>query len=138
MIELATGQATTLDALRAVWMADDTPAWISADGTRTLWVGRPGRQRRVREIPKGAWLQPSFDGRRLLVSLQYEGESDSRHAIYELATDRWIDTEITAKLSWGSLQWAGEDRLAIVEQGALSLYDPASGERRAVIGRPAP
>jgi hypothetical protein len=138
MIELATGQATTIDAVRAVWMADDTLAGISADGTRTLWVGQPGWPRRERELPGGAWLHPSSDGRKLLVDLWVGGESDLRHAIYDPEIDRWIDTGITVGRSRGTLQWAGRGRIAIVEQGALSLYDPGTGERRTVIGRPAP
>jgi hypothetical protein len=138
MIELATGDVTEINARRAVWMAGDTPVWISADGTQTLWAGRPGRQHRVHQLPRrGAWLQPSFDGRRLLVRLLGDRDSDLHHAIYELESGRWIDTEVTAELSSSSLQWAGANRLAVVEQGALSLYDPGTGERRAVIGRPA-
>lgn len=51
------------------------------------------------------------------------------------AADRWVDFDVDiGGAFWKGLQWTGPDRLALVEQGAVSLVDPATGGVRLVLG----
>jgi ABC-type transport system involved in multi-copper enzyme maturation permease subunit len=139
LVDLDTGETTEFDARWAVWLAGDTPAWVVKpdENTCRLFIGWPGRERKVRDISgRTYWLDVSPDGGTLLVRVLRPGEPNQyRHALFELATDRWLDLEATSD-SWFGMQWAGPDSLALVEQGALSLIEPATGELHTVIGRP--
>jgi hypothetical protein len=139
LLDLVTEEVTELDARRLTWMVNDTPAWVtrSGDGRHELFVGWPGQERRIRELSGNwFWLDASPDAEKLLVMILLPGEPRRyRYAVYELATDRWVESDTTGD-SWESVQWAGPEALALVEQGALSLLDPETGVAEVVIGRP--
>jgi hypothetical protein len=145
MLDLATGEALALPAGVATWLTDDRLAWVAAGdpGSFDLYVGHPGAERRVRTLPgrPWLWLEASPDLERLLIfsrTVVEDGEDeDLRFWIYEPKADRLYEMPVVPDLWFGAVQWAGPEKLAILEQGSLALIDardPAGPEY--VIGNP--
>jgi hypothetical protein len=142
IIDLETGQATTLPGKKALWLAGDDLAWLERreDGSFDLLVGRPGASRIVRSLQRSwANLDVAPDGRKLLITTRGGGESwRFARALYDPATDRWQELALNDD-SWGigAVHWAGPEKLAVVGRGSLGLLDPRSSDGVvSVIGKP--
>jgi hypothetical protein len=137
MLDLATGETVALPASFATWLTGDRLAWVAAadPGSFDLYVGHPGTERRVRTLPgrPWLWLEPSPDRERLLIfsrTVVEDGEDqDLRFWVYEPEADGLHEMPVVPDLWFGMVQWAGPEKLAILEQGSLALVD---------VGDPAP
>ena len=123
-------------ARRAAWMADDRLAWIEIGETKAeLKLGTPGDALAIdswrHRLPPGSYaggsllLEPSPDGRMLLVTRRAETGAGSVCRVYETEADRWYElpAAFQDRFAYFSIQWAGAHRLALIGQGSLALYD---------------
>jgi hypothetical protein len=142
MLDLDSGETVALPASQATWLAGDRLAWVEAGDDRTfdLYVGAIGAERLVRSLPgrPWVWLEPSPDRERLLIFSRIAGEAKGgRFWVYEPETDSLLEVPVERDRWLGAVHWAGPDKLAVLEQGAVALVDlrdPAAPDY--VIGSP--